>query len=714
MDVASPAGAGSAGEEARRPRLRPDVRVRRHVQDGTAFYLVRHPDTQRYYRFAETEHEVLLLLDGSATLPEIAERFARLHPGSSLSGEALAGFVAALRDLDLLERSEPERRRVLYERLREERGRRRSPFKDLMFLQWKVYDPDRLFERLLRVFGFLWTPAFVVASAGLVAVAALLVAIEWPAFFSGYRAFLLGLYDLERAGANYLFMVGTWAWMTLIHESCHGMTCKRFGGEVHDVGLMLFYLQFPGCYCNVNDAWSFPSRARRFWVTFAGGYSGIVLAALAVFAWWAAPAGSAIHRHAFAVITLGFLGNVLSNFNPLVRFDGYYMLVDLVDVPNLQSRSFGYLGSGVRRRLLRVREEPFRASPRERRVLALYGTLSLLYLGICMTAFLVIGGDWLLRRFEESGWPLVLVLAGLVLERPARALAAGARRIRLEGGAGSRLLWTAAAAALALGLAVSLPLPLRVKGSGVLEPLEPAPARSAVAGRIVAGLAAGDPVRAGEVLATLENPVLVAEAAAAAAAERETAAQLVMAEAEGRPADAALLRAERSARASRAERAALLRAGLLIRAPAGGVVAPPGPSREIGRVVAAGDLVGEVLAARGWQLRLRVPERRLSELGVGDGASVQTAAYPGRVFRARVREILPARGVDDPQEALAAAADPTLRPRAFYVVRLEVDDPQRLLRAGSSAEARVGTGSRSLGAGIGRWLRRLAGERMWW
>ena len=713
MEAASALYPDLPAANSSRPRLRAGIKIRRQLQDGEAVYIVRHPETQRFYRFRETEHAVLQLLDGSSTLEEIAERFASGGSGRSLSAAAVEAFVTSLRDLDLVERSLGERRLALYERLRLQRTRRRSRIKSVLFLQKKIYDPDRLFERLLNLFWFLWTPHFVVVSLLLLLGAAVVVGLEWSAFAAGFRAFVVDLSDLERAGPNYIFMLGTWMWMTLIHEACHGITCKRFGGEVHDVGVLLFYLQFPGCYCNVNDAWSFSSRAQRVWVTLAGGYSGIVLAALGVFAWWATPQGSPVHRHAYAVIVIGFLGNVLSNFNPLVRFDGYYMLVDLVEVPNLQVNSFKFVGSWFRRRLLRVPEDPMSVSRRERRVLAVYGVCALVYLSLTMVVFLGFVGDLLLRHFGESGWLPLLALAAFVLERPTRAVVGGVRKIRMARGPGRRSAVRVAVGTLFAAAVLLWPLPAWIAGSARLEAADPPAVRAATAGRVVEGAEAGDEVEAGAPLVRLENPLRVAEARLATALAREARETVARAEAEGRPAEAARLRLGAEARTFAAERLQLAVGALAITAPRAGIAGWPGAERRIGTVVSEGEIAGRVFAPHRWQLRMRIPERRLLDLDRDATAWIQVTGQPGKAFAGRILSLDPARAANEREEREAALADPTLRPRAFYIALIEVADPEAELRAALSARVRLPSSRRSLVSHAARWLARFVGERLW-
>ena len=363
----------SSADHVARPRLRPDVRLRRQVLGGEVFYLASHPETQQFYRFREHEAALLQLLDGESTFAEIAQRLSESAGVGTVGERTVEAFAESLRDLDLIERPVEERNIALYERLRKWHKRRRGALGDILFIKKKLYDPDRFFGWMLRWFRFCWTPTFIKISLTAAVAAGILVVLEWSAFSSDFKTFLASFADPSRFLANYLFVQLTWFWLAMIHESCHGVTCKYFGGEVHEVGFLLFYLQFPGAYTNVNDAWGFEKRSQRIWVTLAGAYSELVLTTIAIFVWWVVPQDSFLHREALLVVTLGFISNIFGDFNPLVKFDGYYILADYLEVPNLQGNSWKHIGYLVRRHLLRLPVDPEPASRRTRRIYTIYG-----------------------------------------------------------------------------------------------------------------------------------------------------------------------------------------------------------------------------------------------------------------------------------------------------------------------------------------------------
>src|SRR5262249_55580960 len=175
------------------------------------------------------------------------------------------------------------------------------------------------------------TRTFLVVSAGCILAAALVLWVERQ--------------ELARSLSNALrWETAVWAWLillvvTALHESAHGLTCKHYGGEVHEIGFLLLFFM-PCFYCNVSDAWLFKEKSKRLWVTFAGGYFELFVWALAVFVWRLTLPGSLPHYLAFIVVTACGI-QTLFNFNPLLKLDGYYLLSDWLEAPNLQPRALG-------------------------------------------------------------------------------------------------------------------------------------------------------------------------------------------------------------------------------------------------------------------------------------------------------------------------------------------------------------------------------------
>jgi len=186
-----------------------------------------------------------------------------------------------------------------------------KPRQSLLFWRKTIFDPDRLFSWLLPKLWFFWTPAFLLLSATSIVAAATLLWGNWHDFTTFFSS-------------AWRWQTIAYVWLTLIvvtacHEFAHGLTCKRYGGEVHEVGFLLLYFM-PGFFCNVSDAWLFPEKSKRLWVTFAGGYFELFLWSLAVFVWRLTTLDSLPNYLAWVVISVAGT-RVFFNFNPLLKLD---------------------------------------------------------------------------------------------------------------------------------------------------------------------------------------------------------------------------------------------------------------------------------------------------------------------------------------------------------------------------------------------------------
>ncbi len=193
------------------------------------------------------------------------------------------------------------------------------------------------------------------------------------------------------------------------HEFAHGLTCKHFGGEVHEVGFMLIYFQ-PAFYCNVSDAWLFSEKSRRLWVGFAGPFFELFLWAIATFLWLITNVDTLINFISLIVMASSGIKTLL-NFNPLIKLDGYYLLSDYLEMPNLRRRAFRYIGDGVKRLSGMAIGEIESPTPRERRIYLIYGLIATVAsFSLLMLVFVQAG-----KSLIENNQPILLaLLAGLV------------------------------------------------------------------------------------------------------------------------------------------------------------------------------------------------------------------------------------------------------------------------------------------------------------
>src|SRR5262249_866360 len=239
------------------------------------------------------------------------------------------------------------------------------------------------------------------------------------------------------------------------HENGHGLTCKRYGGEVHEVGFMLIYFM-PAFYANVSDAWTFQSKAAKLWVTFAGAFVELIICSIASFVWYFSPPGYLTHDVAFIFMLVAGLSSILVNMNPLVKLDGYFALIDYLEIPNLSGESSKYLSALARKYIFRAQAPIPEHKPRLKRIMFVYGLLALCYRIIFLTFILLFFNRMIMGWFPEVGFFIFLLIAWLLLRKKLKSLWNGVYHIYVDKKEAlmrpKSLVVTSAALAIVLGL----------------------------------------------------------------------------------------------------------------------------------------------------------------------------------------------------------------------------------------------------------------------
>jgi putative peptide zinc metalloprotease protein len=318
---------------------------------------------------------------------------------------------------------------------------------------------------------------------------------------------------------------------------------------------MVMYLQ-PAFYCNVSDAWLFPEKSKRLWVGFAGPYLELVLWSLATIAWRLTEPDTWINYTALIVMTLSGLRSFV-DFNPFVKLDGYYLLSDYLELPNLRRRSFKYVGDGIKRLFGFGRRLRAHFSQRERRIYLVYGLVATVSSLSLLSFGLVHVGSYLIDNHQPLALLILMSYSGLRSGRRFRRLfgqrsarpdvdddgdvltaqpegAADARdapetadRKKRRGRSRRREIRWGALAAAALAILFLVHQPLRIAGPVTILPEENADVRAAVEGIIEEiRVHEGDQVKAGDVIARLADKDARAELLKTQAQVREAGANL--------------------------------------------------------------------------------------------------------------------------------------------------------------------------------------------
>jgi putative peptide zinc metalloprotease protein len=620
MSVALAAGATG-------PRLRPDVTIVEQVFRGETTFVVKDPATQKYFRFRPAEVGVMRCFDGSRTPDEIAVALA--EQGVKLTARTIEAFARKLASVGLLEHTLSDRTTLQLERVRAERRRRRRPalFRgELLRMRWSFGDPDALFDRTLPAVRWMFTPAFVVGSLVLFAAYFVILAGTWGEF-SRTIADQYSFSTITFSSIAVLWATGLT--IVLIHELGHGYACKYFGGEVHELGVMLMYFQ-PAFYCNVNDAWSFPSLRARLWVTAAGGWIQFVIASGAAIVWLVAQPGTLASEVAVAAIIVGGATTLVTNANPLLPLDGYFALTDWLEIPNLRIRAQEYFGWWVRHRVLRLDLPEPKVTDRERRVFLIYGALSLCYI-VALLGFLVF---WLMGRAHQAlgavGAAIVLSLVFLMVRRAAvtwvRSVAMAVRAWNAQRAGGPWWRWPAVTALGVLVVMAIVPWTVTTTGRFVVAPVRAAHVMAPDSGVVAAVFVSeGARVAAGTPLVRLIDRGLERELLAAMRAADSIGVAVSRARALGDGGLAERLEAQRAQALARLSATQLRVDALTIRAPLSGVVITPRVYELSGHRVVAGDTLMRVAMVD--SLEARVAMAQAGAANVTSGQVVHLMAY---------------------------------------------------------------------------------------
>ena len=314
-------------------QLRPELLFHLQQYGGQPSYLIEDELNSKYYRIGTAEYNLISLFDGTTTVARaIAQTAAQM--GNQAIGESEAITICKwLIDSNLASTSVSRSADRLWE------SREASERKQMMQKinpitpKFSLFNPDRILTQLNTAFGWLFSlPIFsiwiLVVCTGLYSVLA-----NWDVF--------AGQSNQVFSVDNWIWLGFTWIGLKLIHETAHGIVCKRYGGNVRQAGVV-FILLLPLPYVDVTSSWRFPSKWQKIKVAAAGMYAEVFIAAVAAIAWSQLEPGI-LKTQLSNIMLAGSLTTVLFNANPLMRFDGYYMLTDWLEQPNLGTNGQRFL-----------------------------------------------------------------------------------------------------------------------------------------------------------------------------------------------------------------------------------------------------------------------------------------------------------------------------------------------------------------------------------
>ncbi len=565
-------------------RRRPDLIARRQHYLGRSYWVVKDPVGLNYFRFQEEEYALLNWLDGDVSLDELKDRFEDEFPPQKITLEELQQFLGMLHKSGLVIAGVGGQGKQLLKRRRE---RRRKEFlgalSNVLCIRFKGFDPERFLNWLYPFVRWFYTPAAMVACILLGLSAVTLVTVQFQIFTSRLPAFH-EFFSLQNA----LLLSITLGLTKVLHEFGHGLTCKHFGGECHEMGVMVLVLT-PCLYCNVSDSWLLPNKWARAAIGAGGMYVELVLASIATWIWWFSEPGQLLNNLCLNIMFVCSVSTVIFNANPLLRYDGYYILSDLAEIPNLRQKSTAILSRKMGEWFLGLEQpdDPF-LPERNQVFFALYSMAAAVYQWVVVYSILFfLYHVFKPYKLEKIGQLIALASLWGLIVMPLYQLGKffyvpG----RLEKVKKARMFASLAGAIAILAAILFIPLPHTVLAIVEIQPhgADPVYVNATKGGCLIeVDVKAGQAVVKGQRLAVLQNKDLDMEIARLTAKEKEFEVKLdglrMLTRSEHRSQDtiAQLDEARESVRSQRREEEAD-RARLTLTAPRDGTVLPPPPT----------------------------------------------------------------------------------------------------------------------------------------
>lgn len=584
--------------------LRPNLKVRKQLFRGKIWHLIQDPLNNHFFRLEQPAYNLLVRLGLDRTVASVWEDQLERSPQTAPGQEEVIRLLAQLHQANLLFCELPIDSRKLFERYHQRRQREhRSKLLSLMFFRIPLIDPDPWLNshaglvKLLTSRGAfaLWLLILFMAGKSLIDQA--------PLFLSEVK----NLLDFD----NLILLYAGLVLVKSLHEFGHTLICKRFGGEVHTIGVMLIVFA-PLPYMDATSSWALRERHRRILVSCGGMLFEFFAAALAALV-WANTAPGTIHSLALNMLIVASVSTLLFNANPLLRYDGYYILSDLLDIPNLQPRAISQLKYLAQRYLFALHHLSSPAgSSREAVWLTLYGLLSGLYRLVVYTAIILFMAD----RFLIVGLLMALfclVVWGIMpLARLARYLLISPELTRSR----PRAVLTSLIFLLVMSLLFgAIPLPHRFRAPGIVDTGNNQDISGQTAGKLEAILApSGSHVEVGQPLLRMTNQELEIDIKLVRAQREEIL--LLQQQSIAFPQDATRDSLKQRLIALDNRLAELLRRqeSLLITAASAGIWLAPELDQKVGSWLGRGEKLGQIVATSGYQFTAVVNQANAGSL----------------------------------------------------------------------------------------------------
>ena len=734
----------SSSTRAVRLRMRPDLTARQQRYHGRVYWVVKEPIGLNYFRFHEEEYAILQMLDGQTSMEEIKLRFEQEFTPQKITLQDLQQYIGMLHRSNLVVSEASGQGRQLKRRRDEKKQREMlGKLSNVFALRWRGIDPEKILNWLYPYTGWVFKKSTVICALMFALSALLLVGVQ----FDQFRTRLPAFHEFFIGWENWVYLGIVMAAVKVLHEFGHGLSCKHFGGECHEMGFMLLVFT-PALYCNVSDSWMLPNKWHRVFIGAAGMYVEVTMATIATYIWWFSAPGMLNHL-ALSVMFICSVSTIMFNGNPLLRFDGYYILMDIIEIPNLRQKATDVFKRFMMETCLGIEqpENPF--LPQQNQFFfGLYTVAAVIYRWV-----VVLSICWFLNKVLEpvglkalGQMVAAMGIFGLVVQpmiKLVKMLSTPGSLRKLKPIRVTATLGVIGAFVLFVAL---VPLPYHVACTLEISPRDAHPVYAEVPGRLKEALVRpGDEVDHNQVLARIDNVDLTLAVVRLEASRDELKVRLrtlARQRFQDRQANSRIPEIEEElARINEQLEDKVEQLGRLeVRAPAAGTILPP-PDREtpkaedgrltvwtgspldkknLGAYLVPEDLICQVGNPTDLDAVLIIDQADIELLQKNDDGQwpkvdIMFESLPGRVFHTRIEKVAVSPLQVAPRSLTQAAGgnldtvtDPSTgqaRPlHTSFQALAPLEDPDGVLRLGLRGNAKIYTGWQPLGRRMYRML----------
>ena len=689
-----------------KPDLRPGVTIREHRYRGKAVYVIVDAASSRSHKFSDVAHHFVRLMNGRRTVEELWQLTENHYGDDAPTQDEAIELLSQLHAADLLETDvSPDVEELFSRHVRKQRADWKQRFANPLTIRFALFDPGPFLNRTIRYVEPLFSTVGFLAWLATVLAAVVVALMHWPEL----RA---ASFDDIIEPRNLLLVWVTYTVVKLLHELGHAWAARRYGCEVHELGIM-FLVLIPLPYVDASSSAALPDKRGRMLIAVMGIMTELFIASLALFAWLLVEPGS-VKTLAFSILLISGVSTLLFNGNPLLRFDGYYVLADALEIPNLSSRSQAYLAYLVERYVFRLEglKSPAMSSG-ERGWLVAYGVASFVFRYVVMAGIILYVADrYFVFGLLLAAWAVtahVVMPIGRRLNYLFSSPSLAKQRPRAIG-------LSFATSLIVVLLLFAVPLPLATMTEGVVWAPDESEVRAEASAFVTELVAAPNaPVRKGDVLLVTEDPELAVNVQILDADLREARVQynaLRMTD----EVEAGLVFEEMRAIEASLARAQERLGGLTITSPADGffVTNYNRPEDIEGRYLAQGELIGYVADLSATTVRVAVTQDDIGLIRARtENVALRFANDLDRPVFATIRREIPAASDKLPSPVLGAAGggriaidssddSGTLTAESVFHLELEADEPVEQI--GGRTYVRFYHGAEPLGL---QWYRRL-------